>query len=44
MFESSYGRTIIPLGKWSRRANIPGAQATDQIAYSAGPPGVRVGQ
>jgi uncharacterized protein len=44
MFEHAYGRTIIPLGKWSKEANIPGAQATDPIAYPAGPPGVRVGQ
>jgi hypothetical protein len=38
------GRTIIPLGKWSRTANVPGAKLTDPIAYPAGMPGVRVGQ
>ena len=30
--------------KWSARANIPGVEATDPIAYPAGLPGVRVGQ
>ncbi len=44
VLENSWGRTIIPLGKWSKRANIPGAKATDPIAYPAGMPGVRVGQ
>jgi len=44
VLEHSFGRTIIPLGKWSARANIPGAKATDPIAYPAGMPGVRVGQ
>jgi uncharacterized protein len=44
VLEHSFGRTIIPLGKWSKRANIPGGKATDPIAYPAGMPGVRVGQ
>jgi hypothetical protein len=44
VLEHSFGRTIIPLGKWSKTANVPGAQATDPIAYPAGMPGVRVGQ
>jgi uncharacterized protein len=44
VLEHAFGRTIIPLGKWSARANIPGAKATDPIAYPAGMPGVRVGQ
>jgi len=44
VLEHSFGRTIIPLGKWSARANIPGVKATDPIAYPAGMPGVRVGQ
>lgn len=42
--ENSFGRSIIPLGKWSKRANIPGAKVTDPIAYPAGMPGVKVGQ
>ena len=44
MFESAYGRTIIPLGKRSRQANIPGRVTTDPIAYPAGMPGLRAGQ
>ncbi len=44
VLEHSFGRTIIPLGKWSKTANIPGARATDPLAYPAGMPGVRVGQ
>jgi uncharacterized protein len=44
VLEHSFGRTIIPLGKWSKTANIPGARATDPIDYPAGMPGVRVGQ
>jgi uncharacterized protein len=44
VLEHSWGRTIIPLGTWSKKGNIPGAKATDPIAYPAGMPGVRVGQ
>ena len=44
MLEHAFGRTVIPLGKWSKNANIPGRQATDPIAYPIGMPGVRVGQ
>jgi succinate-acetate transporter protein len=42
--EHAFGRTVIPLGKWQARANIPGQAATDPISYPAGMPGVRVGQ
>ena len=44
VLEHSFGRTIIPVGKWAKRANIPGGKVTDPIAYPAGMPGVRVGQ
>jgi len=44
VLEHSFGRTIIPIGKWTKKGNIPGARATDPIAYPAGMPGVRVGQ
>ena len=44
VLEHSFGRTIIPLGKWSARANIPGARATDPLAYPAGMPGLKTGQ
>lgn len=44
VLEGAYGRTIIPLGKWSREANVPGRRATRPLAYPQGMPGVRVGQ
>jgi hypothetical protein len=44
VLEHSYGRTIIPVGKWSKTANIPLAKATDPIEYPAGMPGLRIGQ
>ena len=44
VLEHSFGRTIIPVGKWSRTANIPGVKVADPIGYPAGMPGVRVGQ
>lgn len=44
MLEHAYGRTIIPLGKWSKSANVPGAKHTDPLAYPSGMPGVKVGQ
>ena len=44
VLENSFGRSIIPLGKWAKHANVPGAKVTDPIQYPAGMPGVRVGQ
>lgn len=44
VLENSFGRTIIPVGKWAKHANIPGAKVTDPIQYPVGMPGVRVGQ
>jgi len=44
MFEGAYGRTIIPLGHYSKAANVPGRNATHPLAYSGGMPGVKVGQ
>lgn len=44
MLESSFGRTIIPLGKFRADANIPGRSMTRPIERPAGMPGVRVGQ
>jgi hypothetical protein len=38
------GRSIIPVGKWSKAANVPDAKVTDPIACPSGMPGVRVGQ
>ncbi|HZU80936.1 MAG TPA: acetate uptake transporter [Acidimicrobiales bacterium] len=42
--EHAFARTILPLGKWSKAANIPGGRAVDPIAYPKGMPGLRVGQ
>lgn len=44
MLEGSFGRTILPLGKYSKAANIPGGTLTTPIEYPTGQPGVRVGQ
>ncbi len=44
MLEHSFGRSIVPLGKWSKAANVPGAKVTDPISYQSGMPGVKVGQ
>jgi succinate-acetate transporter protein len=44
MFEASFGRVILPLGKWSREANVPGSRITRPIEYPSGMPGVREGQ
>jgi uncharacterized protein len=44
VLEHAFGRTIIPLGQWSKDANVPGRSAVDPISYRAGQPGVRVGQ
>jgi succinate-acetate transporter protein len=44
VLEHAFGRTIIPLGKWSKAANIPGRRAVTPIGYPNGMPGVRVGQ
>jgi len=44
MFESAFGRTIIPLGKYSKAANIPGGTTAHPIEYAGGMPGVRAGQ
>lgn len=44
MLEQSVGRTVLPLGRWSANANVPGRIATRPIERSAGMPGVRAGQ
>ena len=44
MFEGAFGRTIMPLGKYSKAANIPGRMPSAPIGYEGGMPGVRVGQ
>jgi succinate-acetate transporter protein len=44
MMEQSFGRTIIPLGKFKADANIPGRMATRPVERASGMPGVRAGQ
>lgn len=44
MFENSFGRTILPLGKYRAAANIPGRRATRPLEYRYGQPGVKIGQ
>jgi len=44
MFEDTYGKTILPLGRYRAAANIPGRQATRPLGYQHGEPGVRIGQ
>ena len=44
MMEGTFGRVILPLGKLSKRANVPGRTATVPIEFAAAEPGVRHGQ
>jgi succinate-acetate transporter protein len=44
MFENSFGRTILPLGKYRAAANIPGRRAYRPLEYRYGQPGVKIGQ
>ena len=44
MLEGAYGRTILPLGKYTREANVPGGRFTIPMQHEHGMPGVKVGQ
>lgn len=44
MLENAFGRTIIPIGTWSKAGNLPGKQPSSPIAFSQGMPGSKVGQ
>jgi succinate-acetate transporter protein len=44
MLEGAWGRVILPLGKYEREANIPGARFTKAIENERAMPGVRQGQ
>lgn len=44
MLEGATGRTIIPLGRLTKDANIPGRMVSRPIGRPTGMPGVRVGQ
>jgi succinate-acetate transporter protein len=44
MLEETFGRTILPLFKYRREANIPGRRASLPLEYRYGEPGVKIGQ
>jgi succinate-acetate transporter protein len=44
MLEGTFGKVILPLGKYSRAANRPGGVVTEPIEFPTGMPGVRQGQ
>ncbi|TQM70968.1 hypothetical protein FHX41_4717 [Actinomadura hallensis] len=45
MFEGSFGRTILPLGKFrAAAADVPGRKAAPPLEYAQGQPGVKSGQ
>jgi succinate-acetate transporter protein len=44
MLVSTYGRAILPLGKYHREANIPGGRPSYPIQFEWGEPGVKQGQ
>lgn len=44
MLASVYGRVVLPLGKWSRAANVPGETLTRPVELEQGEPGVKKGQ
>ncbi len=44
MLASSFGRTVLPLGTWDRKGNIPTRRPMRPIEYASGMPGARVGQ
>lgn len=42
--ESFGGRVVLPLGKFSKRANVPGREVAYPLEYEVGMPGSKVGQ
>lgn len=44
MFEGSFGRTVLPLAKYRKDANIPGRRDSLPLEYAHGQPGVKAGQ
>jgi hypothetical protein len=41
---STFGRTILPIGQYSRRANIPCEKFVRPLEFELGEPGVKQGQ
>jgi uncharacterized protein len=44
MMASTFGRVVLPLGKYRRSANVPGEQPTYPLQFEYGEPGVKQGQ
>ncbi len=44
MLANTFGRTILPLGKYAREANAPGGKPVYPIQFEFGEPGVKQGQ
>lgn len=44
LFENTFRRSILPIGKLGKAANIPGDKCLDPIEYRTGEPGVKMGQ
>jgi hypothetical protein len=44
LYAASWGRTVLPMGDYSREATVPGGRAVIPLEFEAGEPGVRKGQ
>jgi uncharacterized protein len=44
MFAGTFGRVILPVGKYRKEANVPGGTHTYPIQFERGEPGVKQGQ
>ncbi len=44
MLANTFGRVVLPLGKYHKDANVPGGQHTYPIQFELGEPGVKQGQ
>ncbi|NKZ08134.1 acetate uptake transporter family protein [Actinomadura latina] len=44
MMENTFGRTILPTGKYRAAGNIPGGRGMRPLEYKHGEPGVKIGQ
>jgi uncharacterized protein len=44
MLEGTYGKVMLPVGKYSKAANKPGSVLTEPVEFTAGMPGVKQGQ
>jgi succinate-acetate transporter protein len=44
MLEGVYGRVVLPVGKYSREANVPGTRLPRPVEFAHGMPGVKAGQ